>query len=107
MQAVTRVQTVNGNSVVTPINYLITPIAVTFVIGITGTATGKVQYTADDISTASDNTGTGLTWVDTATGAVSATTGGSIAFPVTGLRTVASGISGGTVTTRILQAGRP
>ena len=71
-----------------------------------GTATVTVQYSFDNPANATDTLGTGMTWFNHAVlASITATTPGTISFPVSAVRTVVSAISGATVTTTVLEAG--
>lgn len=106
MQAV-RKQTVTGNSQPMTFDVFQTPFSATVQIAISGTATCKVQVTADDPKGFADLAAfqAGAAWYDHATlTGVTANATGMITGPVYAARTVVSAVAG-TVTTTFLQAG--
>jgi hypothetical protein len=90
-----------------PHDHAHTPFNLSLDLVFTGTATAKVQYTLDDLATATDAQGSNLTWFDhaTLTGAV-ANAVGNIAFPVRATRLNVTAWTSGNVTMTALQAGR-
>jgi hypothetical protein len=111
---VTRTQTANGTSNAVPVNYLVGPnFAMSISVVVTGNATAKVQYATDDLSLATDATGTGMNWIDlvngTLTSAITAASGNAVGNVISPVRAVRTVVSGGTgtflVTSNFLQAG--
>jgi len=110
MRPVTYSQTATGISNPVPLDHKTDPFNVTVAVDISGgTATCTVQFSVDDpaayASAALYNSN--ATWFNHAT-LVSATASatGNIAFPVRAVRTNIASLSGATVKTTIIQAGR-
>lgn len=89
-----------------PLDHYENPFNLSLAVVIATTATAKVQYTLDDPASASDSSGTGLTWFDHATlTAITASAVGNIAFPVRAVRLNVTAWTAGNVTMTVLQAG--
>jgi len=107
MSPVTLAQTAIGISSLVPMDLYGTP----FNVGVAsklsaGTVTYTIQYTMDNPYTATDASGTNLTWFDHPTMAgLTGNAYGNFAFPVRAIRSnVAAIAGGGTLTTTIVQA---
>jgi len=107
MRPVSFTQKAIGISSLVPIDYFVNPFNVGVAVKTSGgTFTCTVQYTLDDPFTATDAAGTNLTWFTfTGLSAVTAATYASMTTPIRALRTNVAAISGGVLTTTIVQSG--
>jgi hypothetical protein len=104
MKPITVSQTAAGSTGTIPLNVNVNPFNIGIAVVVSGTVNYTVQYTFDNVWSATYNSAT-ATWFDHASlGAQTTSQTGNFAFPVAGMRlTVNSG--SGTATMTVIQAG--
>lgn len=104
MKPITVSQTGAGSTGTIPLNVNVNPFNIGIAVVVSGTVNYTVQYTFDNVWSATYNSAT-ATWFDHASLAAETTSQtGNFAFPVAGMRlTVNSG--SGTATMTVIQAG--
>ena len=104
MKPITVLQTAAGSTGTIPLNVNVNPFNIGIAVVVSGTVNYTVQYTFDNVWSATYNSAT-ATWFDHASLAAQTTSQtGNFAFPVAGMRlTVNSG--SGTATMTVIQAG--